>query len=267
MKRLFILYLGAFVPESTSASDAFQLRDIRSFALAEIVASLSSYSNPSALSLTPARTFSLSYENRFMTRELSTYAAAFSQPTPWVDLSVVVSRYGYEDYHETKCGLNVGKLLGNGFSLGVRFLFFNMDYVDNEDPVNVFSADVGLQYQPVDNLLLGVLVSNPFGITYKRSDERYDLPVTFSVGLRYTLIPQCNLWMEGEKSSDTPFCWKGAAEYEIMEALRLRLGILSSPWMPTFGVGYRMGKLSFDVAGAWHPVLGISPGIGISFTL
>lgn len=267
MKRLLILLPAMFIPEIAAASDAFQLRDVRSCALAEIVASLSSYSNPSALSLTPARTFYLSYENHFMIRELSTYAAAFSMPTSWVDLSLILSRFGYEDYRETKCGLNVSKLLGNGFSLGVRFLFYNMDYIDNEDAVNVFSADVGLQYQPVDNLLLGVLVSNPFGITYKNSEERYDLPVTFSVGLRYTVIPQCNLWMEGEKSSDTPFCWKGAAEYEIVEALRLRLGVLSSPWMPTFGVGYRMRKLSFDVAGSWHPVLGISPGIGISFTL
>ena len=146
MKSFFLTVLSSLILCSLYASGPILTRDARSIALGGMVASISSYTNPSALSLDPQTEINLTYENRFCMKELSTYTIAYSQPTKWIDVSALLTHYGYADYHETTCGLNVSKLLGNGFSLGVRLVYYTMNYIDNEDAIHVFTADAGIQY-------------------------------------------------------------------------------------------------------------------------
>lgn len=266
--RIFLnfLFVIFFASSTYNAFGQTNLIDVRSLGLGKIIAPVSSFVNPAALSLKPNQQISISYENRFLTKELSSLTACYQHPSHWIDFSVFINYYGYSLFNETRCGLNVSKLLNSRFALGVRAFYFRLDYVDIENIVNVFGADVGFQYLPVDNLCIGVLISNPFRVSFKTGESEYDLPVMLNIGLKWLFADSFDILFEVEKDTRYPICIKSGFAYRIEDLIELRLGILTSPWIPTLGIGYKSKGFGFDVAGNYHPVLGLSPSVSIHYS-
>ena len=73
--------------------------------------------------------------------------------------------------------------------------------------------------------------------------------------------------MEVEKDIDLPFSIKIGIEYFPIENLYLRAGIITNPSMPTIGFGVAKGKFKLDFSSAFHPALGITPSLGLRYSL
>ena len=54
-------------------------------------------------------------------------------------------------------------------------------------------------------------------------------------------------------------------EYQLLTHFYVRTGIKTTPLLPTLGIGYRLSGFIVDVAALYHPVLGISTGIGLKY--
>jgi hypothetical protein len=55
-------------------------------------------------------------------------------------------------------------------------------------------------------------------------------------------------------------------EYQPFEDFTIRTGIKGGPLLPSLGMGYGFSPFAVDVAIVYHPVLGVSPGVGLQFT-
>jgi hypothetical protein len=55
-------------------------------------------------------------------------------------------------------------------------------------------------------------------------------------------------------------------EYMPIDNFRIRTGLRSSPLKPSFGIGYQLADICLDVGMLYHSVLGVSMGIGVSFS-
>lgn len=262
---VFVFLSLSFGPLRLYGSDPVTWRDVSSSGAGEVYAPVSSFVNPAALSLSRERQLLCSYENRFLVKELSSLTACFEQPTRLVDFSVLVNYFGYDLYHEIRAGINVSKLLKPDFSLGVRVYYYGLQYVDSEDNISVVSADIGLQYIPVDNFRIGVLICNPFRVSYKQGGVEYDLPVSVEAGVEWLLSERCRIRAAAEKDTRYPVAFKSGIAYDIVAQLELRAGIRTSPFMPTCGIGVRYDCFRVDAAFSYHSVLGISPALSIGY--
>ncbi|MEG1586843.1 MAG: hypothetical protein RR346_08205 [Bacteroidales bacterium] len=262
---LFLFFWILRTPLLLLGAEPAPWSDVRSLGIARIVSPVHSFVNPASLSLLPERRLLFSYQNRFLVKQLSSLTACYQQPTKWVDFSALINYFGYDLYHEIRCGINVSKVLKPGLSLGVRIYYFRMDYIDNQDVVSVVSGDIGMQYQPVDNFRAGFLISNPFRVSYKQAGREYDLPVVMQIGAEFGLTQSCNILAGVEKDTRYPICFKIGIAYEVISQFELRAGLLTSPLMPTGGIGYRLGDFKTDIAVAFHTSLGTSPSFCFSY--
>lgn len=259
----YVLIMCLLTAHFAASGIDFNSSDIRSLGLGQIRAPLSSHQNPASLSLSPTHRVSLQYENRFLLKELSTGSLCYQQVIGGIGFGALFGYSGNADFYEYQCGISVSKLLNPHFSLGVKCYFQQMGWSDNQNNTGFFSADIGLQYTPVDNFFLGVLFRNPFRAGYKSDDWIYKQPFSFSAGMQYDFSPTCSVFLETEKSTDYPMLFKTAVEYKPVPGFCFRTGLKTLPLSPTFGIGYQHGFFGADLAGDYHPQLGFSPALGI----
>lgn len=55
-------------------------------------------------------------------------------------------------------------------------------------------------------------------------------------------------------------------EYTLPERFRVYVEIKTNPLLPSFGCGYTLLDFAVDVAVLFHPVLGVSTGVGLSYS-
>ena len=246
----------------------------RTHSLANILTITDDYINPSIIidfdSDKPdykRRIMTLGVNNNFMISEISTMLAGFRMTNGNNDFSVLITRYGYQHFNETVCGLSVGRVLGKGLSLGVRLNYYRMDHIDNEENIFAIYPDIGLTYQPVENIILSLLITNPFTITYHASDNNYYLPFSYSLGFAYGVSRTLDFFFEVEKSYNIPFCFKSAFSWKPLKRLNFNIGYLTEPRMPTAGIGIKIRHMRADFSCQYHTVLGFSPSVSLSYII
>ena len=74
------------------------------------------------------------------------------------------------------------------------------------------------------------------------------------------------LLIVGTIESNKEHMWMGNAGIEYARSkLHIRRGTDYS-LLPTLGIGYRLTGFTVDVATIYHPVLGVSTGLGLSYS-
>ncbi len=265
MRAFFCLLVLLIVNPMLQASTPEWLMNTYSRSMGHILSVDNAISNPSNLSLEEQTSININYSNDYLCKELSSLQAAFIMPNDIVDWGALTSYYGYSNYNELHCGISVSKLLVDNFSLGVRLLYYRMDYIGNEDVVNRVTADVGLSFNIVDNLDMSMLLTNPIRVRYTTDLSKYYLPIYMALGLSYTPTERVKVQAEVAKDTNYPIEGKIALSYHPVTSFDLRVGICSSPFIPTLGVGLKRRKFNIDVASSYHPELGFSPSIGIVY--
>ena len=81
------------------------------------------------------------------------------------------------------------------------------------------------------------------------------------MGLAYTPAEQLLVVVDAYQNPDFPMSFRGGIEVQPVSVLALRAGMTTEPSRFTAGAGLRLGKLTADLAGEKHEVLGWSPAI------
>jgi hypothetical protein len=184
---------------------------------------------------------------------------------------------------EAAVGVHGGIGIGDRFGVGLALKYFHALYMpgwifdslgysgSNEDFVaNALAADVGVLYRPLNQVSVGLALSNlGSGIRYNRQTAAANLPTTARLGVCCTPvdIPLVRARLLGEASlilseESTPFSdaaerlWKtAAAEVTVLQLITARISYL---WVRDYwslwrglrygvGVGYK-DYIRFDVA-------------------
>jgi hypothetical protein len=216
------------------------------------------YHNQAGLGFFNHTSLGFHHENKFVVDEFSLHALAFTLPINYGTLGLSYSYFGFEDYNVSKVGLAFGKSFGSNFAAGLQLNYHYIYIAGDYESQGKVSIEGGIQYKPSENISIGMHVFNPAHSksSYFLSDT---LTTSFKTGIGYTPGEKIFIGIEVEKHLDRELIVKSGLEYRIIESLYLRTGISTKPVTNTFGLGYKIGKISADVAFTRHQILGFTP--------
>lgn len=266
--RKIVFFFSLFFSLSLAARDNLRLADVRSIALGNNGVTQSSLYNPSLTALAKGRSVRFNYFNRYGMKELGTVSGSLSLPNRLLPVAFNVYSFGYDEYRESMFRTSVAKSLNRRWSAGVAFHYSMLETELYNEPKGRVSTDVGISYRPFDNLLTALLVMNTVSVhTGDKTTKHKDFTgCMIQLGMEWKVIN--NLLIIAFAGSGEDKRWTGAAglEYEAFHSFYIRSGVEINPVMPCFGAGYVLFPFAMDVAAAYHPVLGVNTGIGITFS-
>lgn len=268
MKKLVIINLMLYIALTASkATNNLRSPDVRTLGTGGNAVVHSSLFNPALLALYTQKEIRLDYYNRYALKELATVSGSFSFPNKILPAGFHIASFGYDGYRESLFRLSFGKQLNQRFSLGVGVQYALLQSDLFETAISRLATDIGISILPADNWLIGVSIINipSIALTDGYNDKKYITPFLIQAGIRWQFINDMLITAGAACMEETPFTASVGTEYTPFPDFQLRMGISTHPLSPSAGVSYRIAMLTADVVAIYHPVLGISTGIGLSF--
>ena len=154
MKRKIVLFILIFVSLYLNAVDNTRISDIRSMGMGVNGVTQSILYNPSLIAVQNKSNCHFNYFNRFEMKELSTFQGGVDFVNKFLPLSVDIFSFGYDAYRENMFRLSVAKKLGEQWFSGVAVQYRWMQTEFFEEIPQFLSTDIGILYNPVENMLL-----------------------------------------------------------------------------------------------------------------
>lgn len=264
-----LLLPGLFIHAFTClhAADNLRIGDIRSIGMGGNEATSSALFNPSLIALHERKTVRLNYFNRYALKELGTVCGSFYVPDALIPAGFDVSSFGYDAYRESMLRFLAAKRLSSRWALGISVQYGILQTELFEEQPQRLSTDIGLTYIPVDNLLISALIMNLPSVSfgYEPAGNNVFMPYLIQAGFQWAVINGVLISAALAAGEDSTINASLGIEYAPLEDFSIRAGVKGAPALPAFGAGYRFSDFDMDVAAVYHPVLGVSAGIGISF--
>lgn len=202
-------------------------------------------------------------EKRFLLDDLSLLQIGLVLPVQGGAFGLQASSFGSAAYSENKLGLAYGRHLGSKVALGVLFKYehFTISGYGNRGTV---SAAMGLLLHLSENVIAGLHVYNPTGSRLGRLKEA-PLPQRFSAGLGYTPYDALYISTTIVKEMYQPLSLQAGLQYRVLNQLQVTAGVATATSAVYFGAGYTKASLTIDAVAGWHPHLGISPGLMVTY--
>lgn len=220
------------------------------------------FSNPAGVSQLEKAAVLAFGEQRFLNSPIQQIGVAFAYPLSIGTFGVTAHSFGIEDYQERKFGLLYARPLLENLSIGAQFNYFQTQ-VPRFGTQSIVSFELGMQMQLATPLHFGVHVYNPIPLTWQ---DELRLPSVFTAALSYTPSERLLLMMELEKELDFAPRFRAGLEYNFAERFFLRAGIATQFEQVSLGMGLALDNgLRIDVAARYHPILGMSPSVGVVY--
>lgn len=238
----------------------------RSLGMASHGATLSALLNPALITLAENRVLAVHYHNRYGVKELGTLSAALLYPNELLPAALHLASFGYDQYRETMFRLGVAKRIHQRCTIGISFQYLILQTALFDEQPSWLSTDLGLTYSPSETLLLGVSLTNcpTLAITDREIDNKGFTDYSLQLGFNWYTIPSLLISGSLIHQAEQPLMGCIGFEYRCMENFFLRCGLHSTPLSPALGVGYTITSFTLDAVAQYHPVLGISSGIGLT---
>lgn len=220
--------------------------------------------NPGALAEVDKQSFGVSYENRFLLKELQSQGLVYVQPLKKGVLSVGAQLYGFSQYRTHRIGAGYSLKLSEKFSAGVQMNYQGVRLSDYYGSKNTVTAELGFLAKITEEWKIGVSVFN-LGRA-KLSDYQEDRFTTLMrLGTSYTFSKKVLVAAEVEKNVDYAMRFKAGMDYQLIDNFFFRAGFATQPIEISFGFGYKFKVLQIDLGTAYHQVLGWSPHFSLTY--
>jgi hypothetical protein len=220
--------------------------------------------DPSALALLQTPCFHLQASDPFGIPEMAYEAVSLCIPAAKGGFGLHLGSSGTAGYRTWNGSLSYGKSFGR-FCAGIRLMPRLVTQGYGYGSAFAVVPGFSLQFKPVKGFTLGMAVENPARQEY-RPRGAGSLPRIFRVGAGLDLGP--NVWtcLEIEKESGRRLTGKLGFEGMVNSRVFLRLGMTTDPELPlTFGAGVVNGRFALDLAAAYHPELGYTPALTLTW--
>jgi hypothetical protein len=250
------------------AADNLRVGNIRSIGMGGNEATTSALFNPSLIALYERHTVRINYFNRYGLKELGSVNGSLYLPNDMLPVGVDIASFGYDAYRESMFRLLVAKHLNSRWTFGVSVQYAILQTELYEEQPAQLSVDMGLTYAPVDNLLTSLLIINCPSIIFddKFIEKKEFMCYLIQAGFLWEVM---NRMFISTALTTSESCTLGGCiglEYVPFSDFSIRAGIKGAPLLPSFGFGYSFSGFNVDVAVVYHTVLGISTGVGLSFS-
>jgi hypothetical protein len=95
-----------------------------------------------------------------------------------------------------------------------------------------------------------------------KPEER--IPTNVRLGIGYKIEDKAAILLEAAKELDSDLMVKAGLELDPVDNLFFRLGFATQIEQYSVGIGYKLKKISADIAFSHNAILGFSPKAGIS---
>lgn len=221
--------------------------------------------NPAALTGIKKKEIGVSYENRFLLKEMQSQGVAFVLPIKRGVISAGGQRFGYRNFLSYKAGIGYSMKLSELLSAGVQMNYVGVRLPENYGSKGTVTAEVGLLAKITEKWKIGFSLFN-LGRN-KLADYQEDrFSTVMRLGSSYSISNKVLITAEAEKDVDYAIRGKFGVEYKLIDNFFLRGGFASAPIEGSFGFGYRLKEqVKLDIGSAYHQVLGWSPHCSFSF--
>ncbi|HSV87688.1 MAG TPA: hypothetical protein VLH61_03520 [Bacteroidales bacterium] len=204
------------------------------------------------------------FENRYLAKEMSFGAAAFSLPAADGVIGVNVAYFGYSLYNQSKVGLAYARSFGEHLSIGLQLNYLYTFIGEGYGSAGNIAAEMGMIYEILPDLQIGAHIFNPSRARISRyTNER--IPTIFRFGAAYNFSERVLLSIETEKDLDREPVFRAGLEYGITDQIFLRAGLGTKPTTNAFGLGVHLRPIRIDLSTSFHHVLGYSPQASIRY--
>ncbi len=220
------------------------------------------FGNPAGIAWLESWQATAGVRSRFSMKELSTVGAAFAAPLDQYGSFGLMAAYtGYETYNESKVGLAYARRLLPKLSLGLMIDYYGFR-IPEYGSRHVFTFELGTQAELLPGLMLGAWVFSPLPVEVAEAD---DIRPYFALGGAWTVSNRLSLHFKAAQETEFRPSVHAGIEYLMADVLYLRAGISTNPVENAFGIGFYTGSLRFDLAALFHPSLGLTPALSISY--
>lgn len=266
MKQLLLLIFLA--TSGMTFSQGWTPMGARSMAMANASSTLNDvwgyHHNPGALGDVNELTAGLSYENRFLLKELQSQGFAVAVPLKVGVISVGGQLYGSQQFRTYKAGLGYSMKLSDKFFAGVQLNYLGLRLPENYGSANTMTGEVGIYAKITDDWKIGASVYNLGRAKLSEfADDRFSTIMRF--GTSYTFSEKVLIALDFEKSLDYDVRIKTGVEYEVVKNFKLRGGFATAPIELSAGIGYEWKHFQLSVGSSYHQILGWSPNFAIIF--
>jgi len=193
-------------------------------------------------------------------REMDHQVIALLIPVSGGALSGSFAHYGYRHYHESKAGIAYGRYLAKNFCAGIQIDYFHTGISGIYGSSHQLTFEAGMHLRVNEQWSLATHFFNPLD-----PFSEGQLPAVFRLGVGWKPSEKLLLLAEMEKDPDRQAIPKMAVEYTLGGMFCLRSGISFNPVLHCFGVGYAWSGFQADLACSFHPVLGHTPNLALSY--
>lgn len=268
MKKLY-LFIVNFLFVLFGFSQGWQPMGSRSMSLSNATVALEDvwayHHNPAALSNLKKIEFGVSYENRFLMKELQSQGLVVAIPLKSGVISIGSQSFGYNQFRTYRNGLDYSMKLAEFLSVGVQlnhhFVRINSNYGNHQ----TVTAELGALAKINEKWSVAFSI---FNITRNRisdfAEDRYS--TLMRLGTKFSISEKVLVLAEAEKNIEHSIRFKTGIEYLPLDNFYVRGGFATAPIEFSFGLGYVFSKkYKLDLGSAYHQILGWSPHF--SFTM
>ena len=202
-------------------------------------------------------------EKRFLLNDLSLFEAGLALPAGAGAFGFQAAAFGSSDYNQSKIGLAYGRHLGGQLSLGVQFNYAH-HHISGYGNAGSLTADAGLVYQIAGNLMAGLQLTQLAGTAFHYLKEESPQRA-FEAGLGFMPSDAFFVSATARKATGEHISVRAAIQYKLLQKLLVTGGIETANTALYVGAGYQLGFVQLDAVAHWHPQLGISPGVMLTF--
>ena len=268
MKKGTVLFILSFLSSlSGNAIDNLRIPDLRTLSMGGGGAIETPLYNPALLATLTRHKIYANYYNRYSVSELATVSGGIYFVNNMVPAGFEITSFGYDEYRESLFRLSLGKQIAEKWTIGIAAQFMLLQSELFEESSGRISADVGITYRPVDNVLTGLSILHLPSVQVgdKNIDNKHIASYLIQFGFNWKVMNTVLIIGSAEHCEEESLSGSFGMEYLPFENFKIRSGIRTSPLKPSLGVGYEFSNIHIDVGMLYHSVLGVSMGVGISF--
>ena len=267
-KRFILFFFCCIICCLSQATDNLRIADIRTLGMGGIGTAHSALFNPALLAVRTKSELRLDYYNRYALKELATASGGLCFRNNILPLGLHIASFGYDAYRESMFRFSAGKLLNEQLALGISLQYALLQSELFETSASRLAADIGASWQVVDNWLITASVINfPSKIISSENiDSERIAAWSIEIGTNWQVINNLLITGGAMRNSETPLGVAFGIEYQPFTDFQLRAGVRSAPFRPSLGIGYHFSMITADVVMIYHPILGISTGLGLSYS-
>jgi len=263
----FCVAVGCLFNQSAEAIDNLRIPDLRTLSLGGSPTETPLF-NPSLLAFQTGSRLYVNYYNRYSVSELATVSGGCYYINNVIPVGFEITSFGYDEYRESMFRLSLGKQLAERWALGVALQYCLLQSELFEESSGRITSDIGLTYKATDEVMLAVSMLHlpSMKVGDKNIDNEHIAAYSFLLGLKWDITSVAMVTGSVEHCKETPLAGSFGFEYMPFDDFGIRAGLRTSPLRPSLGIGYRLGEIKADIGILYHSVLGVSMGVGLSYS-